>query len=106
MQSVFEWSACFAVGDSVTGSQCDGANECGGGRMCVARPGGHCGIGGCDRFGTCDGGGSCAVVDGRAICVETCWVSDDECSREEGFSCRELFAPNNELVYGCSPDTR
>lgn len=105
-KSFFEGSACLPAGEGVTGDHCATADECEGRRMCVDWPGGHCGIGGCDRTDTCDENGSCAVVDGRAICVETCWVSDDECTREEGFSCRELFAPNNELVYGCSPDTR
>ncbi|MFT6396485.1 MAG: hypothetical protein ACJAYU_001228 [Bradymonadia bacterium] len=105
-KSFFEGAACFSAGEGLTGSQCEGATDCAGRRMCVDWPDGHCAIGGCDRVGACDGDGSCAVVDGRPICVETCWVSDDECSRTEGFSCRELFAPNNELVYGCSPDTR
>ena len=74
--------------------------------MCVDWPSGHCAIAGCDRTRTCEGDGSCAVVNGRTLCVETCWVSDDGCTRKDGFSCRELFAPDNELVYGCSSDTR
>lgn len=71
---------------------------------CVRWPDEHGAIAGCDHTETYNDGASCAVVDGRALCVEQCWLADGGCSREDGFSCRELFAPDNALVYGCSPD--
>lgn len=89
----FEGAACFAEGTGTTGTMCESTAECGGARTCVDWPDGHCAIAGCDRAGTCNDDGSCAVVDGRALCVETCWISNDECSREEGFQLSGALRP-------------
>lgn len=102
----FEGRACYAVGEGETGAGCSEASDCAGNRVCVDWPGGHCAAAGCERGPICGDDATCAVVDGRATCVETCWVSDEECFRGNGQACSELFSPIAELVYGCSPTTR
>lgn len=103
----FEGRACWDEGTGETGATCERTSECAANAACVDWPEGHCAPAGCERGDdVCAAGTSCAVVDGRASCVETCWVSDTQCTRGGDYTCRELFAPDDELVYGCSPTTR
>ena len=106
-KSFFEGRACAPAGAGVAGERCTAAAECAGELTCLDWPEGYCAVAGCERDDArCGPGSACAVVDGRSACVTTCWVSDTQCSRGEAYACRELFTPQGELVFGCSPPTR
>ncbi|MCB9520881.1 MAG: hypothetical protein H6700_10755 [Myxococcales bacterium] len=102
----FEGAACFPTGEGETAAECEAVADCGGDRVCVDWPGGHCAAAGCDRGVPCGEGAACAMVDGRASCVQTCWGADDACTRQDDYECRELFAPDSEILYGCVPVQR
>ncbi|MFT6628176.1 MAG: hypothetical protein ACJA1R_001437 [Flavobacteriales bacterium] len=97
--------ACASPGDGEPGGECRSAGDCGGAAVCIDWPGGYCAVAACDLEGVCGSGTACGVIEGRAVCLQTCWESDSVCTRE-GVSCSEVFAPNTELAYACLPEVR
>lgn len=102
----FEGSVCYPDGQGLTGTGCETADDCAGNRACIDWPGGYCAAGGCDRGDFCDDSSLCAIVDGRPVCVVDCWVDDDICDRPDQYQCGELVDPDNEVQFGCYPQSR
>ena len=96
--------ACTSTGSQAIGEACASASDCEAALVCLSGPGGSCGAFHCDVDpALCGEGALCAEVDALATCVKDCWPADDLCRLDEGYACRELYAPSGQLELGCAP---
>lgn len=101
-----EGRTCRPEGDAPVGEACQSADDCAGARVCLDWTDGYCAAAGCDALDVCAAGEICAVVDNQAVCLASCWVSDDVCVRDAPYACDEVFGPDSEVGYACTPTVR
>lgn len=105
-KATLDGQACGTVGSAQTGDACDAASDCAGERMCLAWPDGYCAAAGCDAGIACPAGDVCGVVDGRAVCLQSCWISDLACGRDAPYACHEVYDTSGEVNFACVPEAR
>ena len=105
-KATLDGQACGTVGSAQTGDDCDAASDCAGERICLPWPDGYCAAAGCDAGIACPAGDVCGVVDGRAVCLQSCWISDLACGREAPYACDEVYDASGEVNFACVPEAR
>lgn len=98
--------ACGPSGAGGTGEPCATAGDCAGARTCLSWQDGYCAAAGCDGEIRCPEGDVCGVIEGRAVCLQSCWSADTECTRPAPYGCDEVYDTSGEVSFACTPEAR